>query len=130
MRPRCWCLISFNQLNCNFGSVATGPPDPAVDASRRMPLLARRTPVLVQHRVDERHDAVQLRLDPLRVEVRRRQRPGNRLPHQPAMHPKLGGNSRNSPYPKLMLPTELLKQIHFGVPIHSEPPGKAEETLG
>ena len=26
MWPRYWRLISFNQLNCNFGSVATGPP--------------------------------------------------------------------------------------------------------
>ena len=26
MRPRCWCLISFTQLNYNFGSVATGSP--------------------------------------------------------------------------------------------------------
>ena len=46
------------------------------------------------------------------------------------MHPELGGNPRNSPDPKLMLPTELLEQIHSGVPIHSEPPGKAEDTLG
>ncbi len=104
------------------------PQDPTVDAPRRVPLLARRTPVLVQHRINERHDAVQLRLDPLRVNVRRR--PGDRLPHHPAMHPELGRNPRDRPDPKLMLPTELLEQLHSGVPIHSELPGKAEDTLG
>ena len=46
------------------------------------------------------------------------------------MNPELGSNPRNSPDPKLMLPTELLEQIHSGVPIHSEPPGKAGDTLG
>ena len=39
MRPRCWCLISFNQLNCNFGSVATGP-----QPHQRPPLGRRRQP--------------------------------------------------------------------------------------
>ena len=42
MRPRCWCLISFNQLNCNFGSVATGlPTSPATTSGAPTPALAR-----------------------------------------------------------------------------------------
>jgi hypothetical protein len=29
-----------------------------------------------------------------------------------------------------MLLTKLLEQFHFGDPIHSEPPGKTEVTVG
>ncbi len=61
---------------------------------------------------------------------RRRRRPGDRLPRHPEVHPELAGNSRNRTDPKLMLLTELLEQIHSGLPIHSELPGKAENTLG
>jgi len=85
-----------------------------------MPLLARRPPVLVQHRVNEGQHRFQLRLRPRRITVRRRQCPRQRLAHQSAMHPELGGNTSNRSNTKLMLATELLKQIHLGVPIHSE----------
>jgi hypothetical protein len=78
--------------------------DPMIDAPRRMPLLARGAPILVQHRIDERHDRVQLWLDPLRVDTRRRHRPGDRLPHHSPMHPELGGHTGDRPDPKLMLP--------------------------
>jgi hypothetical protein len=29
-----------------------------------------------------------------------------------------------------MLPAKLLKQIHFGFPIHSKSPGSSRETVG
>ena len=104
--------------------------DPTIDPPRRMSLLARRPTILVQHLVDERRDRVQLRLDPRRVTTPRRQRTGNRLPHHPPMHAELRRNTGDRADAKLMLLTKLLEQFHFGVPIHSEPPGRTGETLG
>ncbi len=100
------------------------PQDAAVDATRRVTLLARRPPVLVQHAADEGHHRVQLRLGPLRVAVRRRQRPRERLAHHPAVNPELGRHPGDGANPELMLLTQLLEQFHLGVPVHSEPPGK------
>ena len=104
--------------------------DPAIDAPRRMTLLARRMAVRVENLVDERDHRVQLRLGPRRVTMRRRKRSGNRLPHHAPVHAELGRNTRDRADPKLMLLTKLLKQFHSGDPIHSEPPGETEVTLG
>jgi hypothetical protein len=60
----------------------------------------------------------------------RRQRTGNRLPHHPSMYAELGRHSGDRPDTKLMLLTELFKQFHSGVPIHSKPPGKTRATVG
>ncbi len=101
-----------------------------VDAPRRMSLLARRPPIRLQHLVDESCDRLQLWLGPRRVMTPRRQRTGNRLPHHAAVHTELGRDTGNRADAKLMLLTKLLEQFHFGDPIHSEPPGKTEVTVG
>jgi hypothetical protein len=103
---------------------------PPMQAPRRMPLLARRTPILLQHSIDERRDRVQFWLGPLRVVPRRWQGTGQRLPHQSTVHPELGRHACHRPDPELMLPAKLLEQIHLGVPIHSKPPGSPGETVG
>jgi len=48
----------------------------------------------------------------------------NRLPNHPAMHPELGRHTRHRPDAELMLSAKLLKQIHFGFPVHAKPPSK------
>ena len=45
------------------------------------------------------------------------------------MNPKLCRNAGYRADPKLMLPTELLKQFHFGFPVHAGPPDRAEVTV-
>ena len=101
-----------------------------MNAPRRVPLLARGAPVRVQHLIDERHDRVQLGPGPLRVAVRRRQRAGDRLAHHAPVHPELGGHPRDRAHAELMLPAQLLEQFHFGVPVHSKPPGETRATVG
>ena len=96
--------------------------DPAIEAPRRVPLLARRATILVKHLVDEGRDRAQLRLGPRRVMLCRRQRSRERLAHQPPMNAELRGHARYRADPKLMLPTKLLEQIHFGSPVHERPP--------
>jgi len=61
--------------------------------------------------------------------MHRRQRPQQRPAHQPPMNPKLCRNAGYRADPKLMLPTELLKQFHFGFPVHAGPPDRAEVTV-
>ena len=56
------------------------------------------------------------------VVVLRRQCSGQRLAHHPPVNPELRGNPRYRPDTKLMLPTKLLEQIHFGSPVHARPP--------
>ena len=102
----------------------------AIDASGRVALFARRTPVLVKNLVNERHHSVQLRLDPCRIPMRRRQRTSDRLPHHSTVHAKFGRYPRDRSNTELVLLTELLKQFHSGDPIHSEPPGKTRATVG
>jgi len=101
-----------------------------MDAPCRMPLLARRLPILVQNLVNEGRDQTQLWLRPRRIAMDRWQRPGNRLPHHAPVHAKFGRNTGDRADTKLVLLTELLKQFHSGFPIHSEPPGKTRVTLG
>lgn len=96
--------------------------DPVIEPPCRVPLLARRVTILVQHPVDEGRDRAELRLGPGWVAVLRRQRTGNRLAHQPPMNPELRGDTRDRANPKLMLATKLLEQIHFGSPVHARPP--------
>ena len=62
--------------------------------------------------------------------VRRRNRTGKRLPHHPSVHAELRRNPRDRPDPKLMLPTELLEQIHFGFPVHARSPEPSGTTVG
>jgi hypothetical protein len=85
-------------------------------------LLARRATVLVEHFVDEVRHRPKLRLGPLRVMLHRRQCACDRPPHNAPMNTKLRGNARDRADPKLMLPTELLEQFHFGFPVHKGPP--------
>ena len=101
-----------------------------MDAPRRVALLARRAPVLVQHRVDERRHRVQLGLGPLRIAVRRRQRARDRLAHHPAVHAELGRHALDRTDAELVLTAKLLEQFHFGFPVHSRPPGTTGLTVG
>jgi len=93
-----------------------------MNAPGRVTLLARRASVLVKHLVDEVRHRTQLRLGPLRVMLWRRQRARDRTAHHAPMHTELRGHPRDRADPKLMLPTELLEQIHFGFPVHKRPP--------
>ena len=104
--------------------------DATVNAPRRVALLARRPPILVQHLVDERRDRIQLGFNPRGVAMPWRQRARNRLPHHPAMHAELRRHTGDRADTELMLLTELLEQFHSGFPIHSEPPGRTGQTLG
>ena len=85
---------------------------------------------LVQHLVDEVRDRAQLRLAPFRVMVRRRQGSGDRPADNAPMNTELRGHTRDRADTKLMLPTELLKQIHFGFPVHKRPPDAIRVTVG
>ena len=97
-----------------------------MNAPRRVTLLARGTTILVQHLIDERLDRRQLRFGPLRITMPRRQRAGQRLADNPAMHAELRGDAGYRSTTELMLPAELLEQIHFGFPVHKRPPDPSE----
>ena len=62
--------------------------------------------------------------------VRRWQRTGKRPANHTPMNIGLRGNASDRPDTKLMLPTELLEQIHFGVPVHKRPPDPIAGTVG
>src|ERR1700712_4117007 len=93
-----------------------------MNAPRRVTLLARCATVLVKHLVNELRQHAQLRLDALRVMLNRRQRACDRPPDNATMNTELRRNARDRADTKLMLPTELLEQIHFGFPVHKRPP--------
>lgn len=101
-----------------------------MDAPGRVALFARRATVLIQHLVNEVRERAQLRLAPFRVMLWRRQRSGDRPAHQAPMNTELRRHTRDRADTKLMLPTELLKQIHFGFPVHKRPPDSIEVTVG
>jgi hypothetical protein len=96
--------------------------DAAIKPTSGVALLARSAPVRIQHFIDKRYNQAELRLDPLRVAMLRRQRVANRLTHQAPMNAELRGDTRDRPDPKLMLPTKLLEQVHFGSPVHARSP--------
>ena len=96
----------------------------------RVALLARRADVLVKHLVDEVRDRAELRLGPRRVMLCRRQRTRDRPPHNAPMNAELRRHTRDRADPKLMLPTELLEQFHFGFPVHKRPPDPIGITVG
>ena len=101
-----------------------------MNATGRVALLARGATVLVQNLVDEVRDRAELRLGPLRVMLRRRQRARDRPAHNAPMNTELRGHARDRANTKLMLPTELLEQFHFGFPVHKRPPDPIGVTLG
>ena len=45
------------------------------------------------------------------------------------MNTELRGHTRDRADTKLMLPTELLEQIHFGLPVHKRPPDAIRVTV-
>ena len=45
------------------------------------------------------------------------------------MHTELRGYARDRADPKLMLPTELLEQFHFGFPVHKRAPDYQDRWL-
>jgi hypothetical protein len=104
--------------------------DPPMNAPGGVALLARRATVLVKHLVDELRHRPQLRLGPLWVMLHRRQRAADRPPHDAPMNTKLRGHARDRADPKLVLPTELLEQFHFGFPVHERPPDPIGLTVG
>jgi hypothetical protein len=57
-------------------------------------------------------------------------RPRDRPAHHATMHTELRRHPRNRADPKLMLPTELLEQIHFGFPVHKRHPDLIGLTVG
>jgi len=103
---------------------------PPIDVPRRRPLLWRRRPTRVQHRIDKDRNRGQLRPVPRRVAVRRRHRAGNCLTYHALTHAEFRRNVGNRVDPGLMLLTKLLEQFHFGFSMHAEPPAKNRVTLG
>jgi hypothetical protein len=101
-----------------------------IQPPRGVPLFARRVTILVQHLVDEGRYSAQLRLAPGRVMMPWRQRTAQRLAHNPPMHTKLRSHPRDRADAKLMLPTKLFEQIHFGSPVHARSPDPIGATLG
>jgi hypothetical protein len=47
----------------------------------------------------------------------------------PPMDAELRRHTRDRADTKLMLPTELLEQIHFGFPVHKRPPDPVAGTV-
>src|SRR5262249_41552146 len=85
---------------------------------RGMTLLARRRAIGFQDRVNEgrpRPDRRSLAWAPLALgRLRARQR----LAHHPPMHPELLRHRPDRAYPELVLPPNLLEQLHLGSPFH------------
>src|SRR3954454_14633818 len=104
--------------------------DAPIQTPRRVALLARGPPVLVQNFVDEGGHHAKLRPGPRRIAVRRGQRTGQRLAHHAAVDTELRGDPRDRADPELMLPTKLLEQIHFGFPVHARSPDSVGATVG
>ena len=71
-----------------------------------------------------------LGLAPAGVMVWHRQRTRNRAPHNAPMNAELRGNTGDRADTELMLPTELLEQIHFGFPVHKRSPDPIGGTVG
>jgi len=90
-------------------------------------LLARRAVVFIEHLVDEDLDCSQFRLGAILAVVQRWQRTRNCPASDPPMDTEFCCHTRDRAYPKLMLPTELLKQIHFGFPVRKRPPIQSRE---
>src|ERR1700679_3260986 len=88
------------------------------NARRRGALLAWGAAVLIEHLVDEGFNCTQFWLAPFGIVVRRWQRIGNRPANHTPMNTEFRGNAGGRADTKLMLPTELLEQIHFGFPVH------------
>src|SRR3954467_12399030 len=104
--------------------------DAPIQTPRRVALLARGLTVLVQNLVDEGAHHAELRPGPRRIAVRRGQRTGQRLAHHAAVDTELRGDTRDRADPELMLPTQLLEQIHFGFPVHARSPDSVGATVG
>src|SRR4051794_9867731 len=104
--------------------------DAPIQTPRRVALLARGPMVLVQNFVDEGAHHAKLRPGPRRIAVRRGQRIGQRLAHHAAADTELRGDTRDRADPELMLPTQLLEQIHFGFPVHARSPDSVGATVG
>jgi hypothetical protein len=96
--------------------------DAAIKPTGGVALLVGRQTVFIQHLVNERRNQAELRLAALRVAVLRRQCIANRLAHHAPMNTELRGDTRDRADPKLMLPTKLLEQVHFGSPVHARSP--------
>jgi len=60
----------------------------------------------------------------------RRQGAADRPADNPPMDTELRGYPRDRADPKLMLPTELLEQFHFGFPVHKRHPDPIGITVG
>ena len=83
-----------------------------------------------EHLVDERLDRTQLRLGTLWVMLRGRQGARDRPAHNAPMNTKSCCHTGNRPDPKLMLPTELFEQFHFGFLVHKRHPDPIGITVG
>src|SRR5215831_20758937 len=55
---------------------------------------------------------------------------GQRLPHHPPMHFKLGRYALDGPNPELVLPPDLLEQLHLRSPLHPGPPASSAGCSG
>ncbi len=88
-------------------------PESFVDPLRRVPLLARRRPISIKPRIDQRPPLTQLRRQPpLRPLPRRRQQRLQRLPDRPAMHAVPSASACDRQPLELAVPADLLEQLH------------------
>src|SRR4051794_15098639 len=83
--------------------------DAAINPTRRMALLARGLPVRLQNAVDEPCDRSQPRPGSLAVCANRRKRTVHCLAHEPAVDPKLPGDTLDRADPEFILAAQLLE---------------------
>src|SRR5215472_8468448 len=89
---------------------------------RGVALLAWRPAVGFQDGVDELNQRAQHRSLPLDRLALGWFGAGQRLPHHPPMHFKLRRYALDGPDPELVLPPDLLEQLHLRSPLHPGPP--------
>ncbi len=102
-------MIADRRLG-DVGAVLVDQPPP--DPPRRVPLLPRRAPIGLQDRVDEPDDRLQPRPGSWRRRLLARLRVVQCLTHQPSVHAELPRHPLDRPDPELILPPDLLEQLH------------------
>src|SRR5215471_749694 len=113
-------IASYRRLrNLAIGPL---PSHPLPDAMSRMPLFARRLPILLQDPINELFHRFQPRSFSLYWLAFRRNRALQCLPHHSPVHVQLVSYSSDSAYPVFILPSDLLKQLHLRSPVQPAPP--------
>lgn len=95
--------------------------DPLPNPMRCVSLLSRRLAIGLQNAVYELNRGLHFPARSLCLLSRLRQRTADRLPNHPPVNAQFLGHAGDGPHAKLVLPTDLLKQLHFGSPLQRVP---------